>query len=159
MMKQHFDVPSKVGWRETSGVTVPGDRTARPVRVMVVDDQRPFRDAARAVIERLQEFDVVAEAESGEDALILAASVDPQLVLMDINMGGIDGIETTRRLVRDHPAALVILLSTYQLADLPPVARLCGARAYVNKDELGIKTIRHLWEAGGDPTFRPSDRP
>lgn len=118
-----------------------------PVRVLVVDDQVPFRDAARAVVERISGFEVVAEAASGEEALEIAAEVPPDLVLMDINMGGIDGIETTRLLTAAHPATMVILLSTYRLADLPPSARTCGALAYVNKDDLGVRTIRQLWQS------------
>jgi DNA-binding NarL/FixJ family response regulator len=123
------------------------------VRVMVVDDQRPFREAARAVLERVRGFHVVAEAESGEEAIELVAGADPHLVLMDINMGGIDGIEATRRLTNLSPSALVVLVSTYQLDDLPPSAHTCGARAYLNKDDLGVRTIRRLWESGGDPAF------
>ena len=121
---------------------------------MVVDDQLPFREAARAVVNRVRGFDVVAEAESGEEAVQLATQMRPDLVLMDINMGGIDGIEATRRLIAAHPSAFVVLLSTYELSDLPATARSCGARAYVNKDDLGVRAIRHLWETGGDPTFR-----
>jgi two-component system, NarL family, invasion response regulator UvrY len=128
---------------------------AQHVKVMVVDDQVPFREAARAVVERLRGFDVVGEAESGEGALQLANALEPDLVLMDINMGGIDGIEATRRLTAAHPATIVFLLSTYQLSDLPPAARTCGAHAYLNKDDLGVRTIRQLWEAGGDPLFSP----
>lgn len=120
---------------------------------MIVDDQRPFRDAARAVVERLRGFDIVAEAASGEEALELAGSTTPDLVLMDINMGGIDGIETTRRLTAARPSTMVVLLSTYQLADLPPSARTCGARAYLNKDDLGVRSVRQLWESGGDRSF------
>jgi DNA-binding NarL/FixJ family response regulator len=123
---------------------------------MVVDDQRPFREAARAVLERVRGFAVVAEAESGEEAISLVAGADPHLVLMDINMGGIDGIETTRQLTSLSPSALVVLVSTYQLDDLPPSAHTCGARAYLNKDDLGVRTIKRLWEAGGDPTFATS---
>ena len=127
------------------------------VRVMVVDDQRPFRDAARAVVERVRGFDVVAEAESGEQALALAEICEPDLVLMDINLGGIDGIETTRQLMTCLPSALVLLLSTYRLEDLPPSARQCGARAYLNKDDLGVRMIRQLWESQGDPAFATRD--
>lgn len=123
------------------------------VRVMVVDDQPLFRDAATAVLDRMGEFEVVVEADSGEEALRLAEQHPPDLVLMDINMGGIDGIEATRRLMVTHPDTVVVLCSTYQLADLPPAARTCGARAYLNKDQLGVRSVRRLWEFGGDPDF------
>ncbi len=123
------------------------------VGVVVVDDQLPFRVAARAVIDRLAGFAVVGEAESGLDAIALVDEVKPDLVLMDINMEGIDGIETTRRIVSVHPGVRVVLLSTYLLDDLPPDARTSGAIAYVNKDEFGIRILRRLWEDGGDPDF------
>lgn len=123
------------------------------VTVLVVDDQPPFRDAARAVVARLDGFHVVAEAESGEQAIEIVDAVQPQLVLMDINMGGIDGIEATSRITAAHPSTMVVLLSTYELSDLPPSARTSGAAAYVNKDDFGGRVLRRLWEAGGDPDF------
>ena len=126
---------------------------AANVHVMVVDDQLPFRVAARAVIDRLAGFDIVGEAESGLEAIALAEKLKPDLVLMDINMEGIDGIETTRRIVSAHPGMRVVLLSTYLLADLPPDALTSGAIAYVNKDEFGIRVLRRLWDDGGDPGF------
>ena len=135
--------------------------SAANVHVMVVDDQLPFRVAARAVIDRLAGFDIVGEAESGLDAIALVEKVKPDLVLMDINMEGIDGIETTRRIVSAHPGMRLVLLSTYLLADLPPDARSSGAIAYVNKDEFGIRILRRLWDDGGDPGFanRPCHQP
>jgi DNA-binding NarL/FixJ family response regulator len=127
---------------------------AEVVRVLVVDDQAPFRHAARAVVDRLHGFEVVAEVESGEEALVAVAERQPDLVLMDINMGAMDGIEATRMIAgREHPP-MVVLLSTYDLADLPPAARSSGAAAYVNKDDLGSRVLRQLWASGGDPDFR-----
>ena len=123
---------------------------AGPVRVLVVDDQPPFRAAARAVVDRISGFEVVAEAASGEEAVLAVADAPPDLVLMDIEMDGIDGIEATRRILADHPHVKVVLLSTYELADLPPAARTSGAIAYVNKDEFGTRVLRRLWEAGTD---------
>ena len=131
------------------------DGAASPavVRVMIVDDQQPFRTAARAVVERVAGFELVAEVGSGEDAVASCATSAPDLVLMDINMGALDGIEATRVITAAAPAIKVILVSTYALDDLPPNARTSGAIAYVNKDELSPKVIRRLWESGGDPTW------
>ena len=123
------------------------------VTVMIVDDQPPFRAAARAVIDRVHGFELVAEVASGEEAVETSSNVAPHLVLMDINMGELDGIEATRLITSDNPAIKVILVSTYGLDDLPSGARTSGAIAYVNKDELSPRVIRSLWEAGGDPDW------
>ena len=124
------------------------------VNVLVVDDQQPFRDAARAVVERLKGFEIIAESESGEDAVVKVDELQPDIVLMDINMGGIDGIEATTRITSRHPSTMIVLLSTYELSDLPPTARTSGAAAYVNKDDFGGRILRRLWENAGDPDFR-----
>ena len=131
------------------------DATASPspVRVMIVDDQQPFRAAARAVVERVAGFELVAEVASGEDAVATCATSAPDLVLMDINMGALDGIEATRLITGADSAIKVILVSTYALDDLPPNARTSGAIAYGNKDELSPRVIRRLWESGGDPAW------
>jgi two-component system, NarL family, invasion response regulator UvrY len=127
------------------------------VTVMIVDDQAPFRAAARAVIDRIDGFELVAEVESGEDAVAASAAHGPDLVLMDINMGELDGIAATRLITTTAPATKVILVSTYQLEDLPPDALASGAVGYVNKDELSPRVVRRLWEDGGDPSWRPAD--
>ena len=90
---------------------------------------------------------------SGEEAVAISDELGPQLVLMDINMGELNGIEATRLITRSNPATKVILVSTYTLDDLPPDAKTSGAVAYVNKDELSPRVIRRLWEAGGDPAW------
>ncbi len=127
-----------------------------PVRVLVVDDQAPFRDAARAVVARIPGFELIAEATSGESAVALVDELRPAVVLMDINMGAMDGIEATAAIVSEHPTVFVILVSTYTEDEMPPAARTCGAVAYVNKDELSPRVLRRLWEAGGDPDWRTS---
>ncbi len=129
------------------------DGAARVVRVLVVDDQAPFRAAARAVIDRVKEFGLVGEAMSGEEAVELVETLHPSVVLMDINMGAMDGLEATRIITDAHPETLVILVSTYPENDLPAAARTCGAAAYVNKDELSPRVVRRLWETRGDSTW------
>ena len=126
------------------------------VTVMIVDDQAPFRAAARAVVDRISGFELVAEVESGEDAVAASARHEPDLVLMDINMGELDGIAATRLITSAAPATKVILVSTYHLEDLPTDARASGAIGYVNKDELSPRLVRRIWEDGGDPAWRAS---
>ena len=116
-----------------------------PVPVLIVDDQAPFRRAAHAVITATDGFTVVGEAESGEEAVEMADALEPGLVLMDINLPGINGIEATRRITSAHPKAVVMLLSTYQAADLPADAGDCGAAAYVHKEEFGPALVRDVW--------------
>jgi two-component system, NarL family, invasion response regulator UvrY len=124
-----------------------------PHAVVVVDDQAPFRLAAKAVLRRIDCFELAGEASSGPEAIELVDTLHPALVLMDINMPEMNGIEATRRIVAAHPDTVVILCSTYDVADLPPGAAASGARAYVNKEQLAADTLRRLWEAGGDPDF------
>src|SRR4051794_4851676 len=106
------------------------------VPVLIVDDQAPFRSAARAVLSVMPGFQIVGEAESGEEAVTMATELKPGLILMDINMNGISGIEATRRITRDHPEMVVVLASTYNAEDLPSDALTSGAAAYVHKEEL-----------------------
>lgn len=116
------------------------------VSVLIVDDQAPFRRAAAAVVKVTGGFDVVGEAASGEEAVELVAELAPQLVLMDINMGGINGIEAARRITSACPDVVVVLLSTYQSDDLPADAATSGAVAYVNKDEFGPQVLQDVWD-------------
>ena len=115
------------------------------VRVLVADDQAPFRKAARSVLGATAEFELVGEATSGEEAVALADSLRPDLVLMDIKMAGIGGIEAARSIATAHPETMTILVSTYREEDLPPQARACGAAAYLHKSDLGGHVLRELW--------------
>ena len=120
-----------------------------PVHVLIVDDQAPFRRAARAVLAATPEFEAVGEAESGEQALELADELAPALVLMDINMPGISGIEASRRITDVHPETVVVLLSTYEAEDLPAEAASCGAAGYVHKEDFGPGMLRDIWDRHG----------
>jgi two-component system invasion response regulator UvrY len=122
------------------------DGTTKTVSVLIVDDQLPFRAVARTVIGLTAGFEVSGEAETGEDAVAQADAQPPDLVLMDINLPGINGIEATRRIRATHPEVAVILLSTYSEADLPDDAREVGAIAYVHKEDFGPALVRELWQ-------------
>lgn len=104
--------------------------------VLVVDDQAPFRAIARQVVELTPGFAVVGEAETGEDAVHLARALAPEVVLMDMNLRGINGIEATRQVLASAPDTIVVLLSTYRASDLPADAMASGARRYVHKEDF-----------------------
>ena len=123
-----------------------GPDGARPsVRVLTVDDQRPFRVAAAAVVRRTPGFELVGEAASGEEALVAVAELAPDLVLMDINMPGMSGIAATRAITAAAQSPVVFLCSTYQAADLPADALDSGAAAYIDKEHLGADLLARLW--------------
>lgn len=123
------------------------------VKVLVVDDQAPFRNAAKTVVRLTPGFEVVGEAESGEQAVELAASLHPDLVLMDINLPGIDGIEAVRRITSESPGTVAFLVSTIKENDLPSDARSCGAAAFISKETLEPSVLASLWEARGDAAW------
>lgn len=116
----------------------------QPVDVLIVDDQAPFRSAARTLVRLVVGWRVVGEATSGEEAVALAAATHPRLVLMDINLPGIDGYEATRRILATESAASVVLLSTYAAADLPERPEDCGAAGYLRKDDLTPAALRSV---------------
>lgn len=112
--------------------------------VLIVDDQAPFRSAARSLVELIDGWRVVGEVGSGEDAIQIAKDTRPSLVLMDIHLPGISGIEATRQIVAADPAIAVVLLSTYAADDLPEDARTCGAAGYIGKADLTPRLLRAL---------------
>src|SRR5213596_2648566 len=104
--------------------------------------------AAKTVVRVTPGFEVIGEADSGEDAVAQVDALSPRLVLMDINMPGINGIEASRRIHQAHPDVCVVLLSTYTADDLPADALATGA-AYINKDEFGPQVLRSTWDGSG----------
>ena len=125
------------------------------VRVLVADDQAPFRQAARAVIRAMDDFELVGEATSGEHAVALTCALEPDLVLMDILMTGMGGIAAARVIAGARPATVTILLSTYREEDLPPDASSCGAAAYIHKSDFGAGVLAHAWGRAVRPRARP----
>jgi DNA-binding NarL/FixJ family response regulator len=120
--------------------------TDEVVKVLIVDDQQPFRDAAKIVFDLLDRFDVVGEATSAEDALTLVDSLRPDLVVMDINLPGMSGVDATREVAARHDGTVVILVSTYEANALPRGASSSGALAYVHKEHLDADLIEQLWD-------------
>lgn len=107
------------------------------VRIMLVDDHPLVRDGLRARLEAVPHFRVVAEADSGPEALGLANKVDVDLVLMDITMRDGSGIEATARFTEQHPDIAVLMLSMHDKLEYVTQAMQAGARGYVLKDAPG----------------------
>jgi DNA-binding NarL/FixJ family response regulator len=123
------------------------------VRVLIVDDQEPFREAARMVVEITDGFEVVGEAETGEDSVTMAADLKPDLVLMDVNLPGINGLDATRQILSaGGESVVVLLLSTYEEEEYAPRAAECGAAAYIPKAVFGPDRLEAAWAAVSAPT-------
>lgn len=119
------------------------------VTVVTVDDQQVFLSAAREVIEATPGFTSVAEVSSGEEALRAVDDHGPELVLLDVRMPGMNGIETARRIKEGHPDVVVVLISIEEPASLPAAAGASGAAAMVRKQDFGSGMLRGLWSAHG----------
>lgn len=120
------------------------------VRVLVVDDQPLFRRTMSAVVEETDGFEMVGQASSGEEALDAAAALRPDLVLMDVNLPGIDGLDATRRLRAGEDPPVVVLLSTYDPPDGVRFVDESGAAGYVTKSAFGPDRLAAAWsDAGG----------
>jgi DNA-binding NarL/FixJ family response regulator len=131
----------------------------RPIRVLVVDDQTLVREGLVTLLRLNPGLEVVGASADGDDALRLAQSTRPDIVLMDLRMPRIDGVEATRRIVQALPETRVIVLTTYADDESVFAALQAGARGYLTKDanadEIGraIRTV-HAGEALLDPSVQ-----
>ena len=114
------------------------------VRVLVVDDHEAFRMAASAVVAAAKGFQLVGSAASGEASLAAVEELHPDLVLMDIHLPGISGVESTRRIRERQPGVEVLLLSS---ADIYDDAGQCGALGYLPKRRLSPSRLQGVWAA------------
>lgn len=121
------------------------------IRVLLVDDHAVVRIGLERLLESYDDIEVVGAARSGEEALELAGTVSPQVVLMDMAMPNMDGIETTRRLVAMHPDVIVIALSTHNDPQQVVGALDAGAHGYLVKDvepDVLVSGIRSVLDGG-----------
>jgi DNA-binding NarL/FixJ family response regulator len=120
-----------------------------PVQVLTVDDQSVFLEAARALIASTPGFCLAGEASSGAEALSAADRLDPDMVLLDVRMPGLDGIETARILTAKRSHAVVVLVSAHDTDEVRALAQQCGAVALVVKERLRPALLRELWADHG----------
>ena len=131
-----------------------------PVRVLIVDDQEPFRRAAAAVVELTDPFVVVGTVESGENCLAAVPGLRPDLVLLDVGLPGIDGLETARRLSALPRPPAVVLVSTHDEDEFGTAIRSTGAVAYIKKSAFGPARLAAAWALGSSgSTARRSTPP
>ena len=128
-----------------------------PIRILLADDHRFFRDGVRALLSGVPEFVVVDEAGNGEEAVSKTEQHRPDVILMDLQMPGLTGVEATRRILRAHPKAGVIIITMFEDTDSVLAALRAGARGYILKDadedEL-LRSVRAV--ASGEALFGPA---
>jgi DNA-binding NarL/FixJ family response regulator len=115
---------------------VAAEVTPQPRSVLLVDDHRQFRVTIRSLLDHEASYVVVGEAGDGEEAVELARSLRPDLILMDVRLPGINGIEATRRILASAPTTAVVLLSTVRRAALPADLLACGAVGFLQKEDV-----------------------
>lgn len=129
----------------------------RPVRVLVVDDQTLFREALTTLLEMRAEVEVVGAAEDGVEALELVERLRPDVVLMDLRMPVLDGVDTTRRLRVEHPEVRVLVLTTFDGDDEVFPALRAGAVGYLLKDATAPRLVEAVLAAArGESVLQPS---
>ena len=119
---------------------------ATPVRVLVADDSPAFLRAAVAVVAAAEGFELVGVARSGEDAVAVAEAVAPDLVLLDIRMPGVGGVEAARRIHASNERAVVVMITAGAGWGLSADAMRGGASAAVKKQDVLPGTLRDLWQ-------------
>jgi DNA-binding NarL/FixJ family response regulator len=116
------------------------------IRVLIVDDQEPFRVAAQMVVEATDGFEVVGVAETGESSVEMAGQLRPDLVLMDVNLPGISGLDATRQILGALDGVVVFVLSTYSEEEYGPRAVESGAAEYIPKSAFSPERLTMAWE-------------
>jgi DNA-binding NarL/FixJ family response regulator len=132
-----------------------------PYQVLLVDDHKIMRDGIKAILKHSEEFRVVAEAENGADAVQICKKSDPDIVLMDIGLPGLNGIEATTEILRHCPDTKVIILSMYDDEHSVVSAIRSGARAFVLKkasDNDLVDALRTVAKGGSYLSPQVSDR-
>lgn len=127
-----------------------------PLRVLIADDHTLFRYGMQGLLSTQPDIEVVGEATTGEEAVALAAELRPDVVLMDIKMPGVNGIEATRRILADHPSIRILMVTMFEDDASVFTAMRAGARGYVLKDAAKDDVLGAIRAVGrGGAVFSP----
>ena len=127
------------------------------IRILIADDHPHFRDGLRALLLSASDLEVVGEAGDGEEAISLAADLQPDVILMDLGMPGVGGIEATRRILRTSPHIAILVVSMFEDDDSVFAALQAGARGYLLKGALKAEILRSIRAvSSGEAIFGPS---
>jgi DNA-binding NarL/FixJ family response regulator len=126
------------------------------IRVLIADDHPLFRDGMRGLLESVTGTEVVGEATTGEEVIVLSERLQPDVILMDIKMPGINGIEATREVVHTSPHISVLVVTMFEDNDSVFAAMRAGARGYLLKDARGEEVLRAIRAVNdGEAIFGP----
>jgi DNA-binding NarL/FixJ family response regulator len=127
------------------------------VQVLICDDQEAFRSVACEVVNAAPGFEVVGQVETGEESVVAAGRLHPDLVLMDVHLPGIDGLEASRRIRAADPRVAVLLLSTYDPEEFSARIAASGAIAFISKATFGPDVLVEAWARGTSDRLTAGD--
>jgi DNA-binding NarL/FixJ family response regulator len=132
-------------------------QTTEPLTVLLADDHLLFRDGLRALLSGAPDLDLVGEAATGEEAITLAASLQPDVILMDLKMPGVSGIEATRQILRESPRIGILMVTMFDEESAIFAAMRAGARGYILKGATHAEMLRAIRAVGaGEAIFSPA---
>ena len=128
-----------------------------PLRVVIADDHPVFRKGMRALLNSVPDMGVVGEASTGDEVMALAANLQPDAILMDVQMPGVGGIEATRRILHTSPHIMILVVTMFEDEESVFAALRAGARGYVLKGASPTEMVRAIQAAGsGEAIFSPA---
>jgi DNA-binding NarL/FixJ family response regulator len=122
-------------------------------KVLIVDDHAFVRRGVRAILQSVPEWEMCGEADNGKDAIRLAGELNPEVIVMDVSMPGLNGIEATRAICRDNPDAKVVLLTLHESDELLRNGFQAGARGYLVKSDAEEELVRALRVVMGSGSY------
>jgi CheY-like chemotaxis protein len=137
----------------------PEARTAGVRRLLLVDDHAMVRQGLRAILDHYPDLVVIGEAADGREAVSIASKRAPDVVIMDINMPRMDGIEATRRIKKDHPATVIIAVSVNDTPQIRESMQRAGASAFLSKEEAGERLYETIVSMASPSTDWPHRGP